>query len=94
MSRRPARGALARLEAGYGRALEALALLGALLILAMTLMICADVLLRNVRIIPCVVSLNSLTLAGSIGFVKLGQPQPDSNLSDEANSGSPDTTST
>ncbi|HXJ08039.1 MAG TPA: TRAP transporter small permease [Burkholderiales bacterium] len=57
MSRRPARGALARLEAGYGRALEALALLGALLILAMTLMICADVLLRNVRVIPGVAGL-------------------------------------
>jgi hypothetical protein len=33
-------------------------------------------------------------LAGSIGLVKLGQPQPDSNLSDEANSGSPETMST
>jgi TRAP-type C4-dicarboxylate transport system permease small subunit len=41
-----------KIEAGYGRVLEALALLGAALILAMTLMICADVLLRNVRLIP------------------------------------------
>jgi TRAP-type C4-dicarboxylate transport system permease small subunit len=46
-----------RIEAGYGRVLEALALLGALLILAMTLMICIDVLLRNVRIIPAMVGL-------------------------------------
>ena len=28
----------------------------------------------SVRIIPCELSRNSLTLAGSIGFVKLGQP--------------------
>jgi hypothetical protein len=35
-----------------------------------------------------------LTFAGSIGFVKLGQPHPDSYLSAEANSGSPDTIST
>jgi TRAP-type C4-dicarboxylate transport system permease small subunit len=41
-----------RIEAAYGRGLEVLALLGAALILAMTLMICADVLLRNVRIVP------------------------------------------
>jgi TRAP-type C4-dicarboxylate transport system permease small subunit len=54
---RPATGALHRIEAGYGRALEALALVGALLIFAMTLMICADVLLRNVRLIPGVVGL-------------------------------------
>jgi TRAP-type C4-dicarboxylate transport system permease small subunit len=46
-----------RIEAAYGRVLEALALLGALLILAMTLMICADVFLRNVRIIPGMVGL-------------------------------------
>ena len=46
-----------RIEARYGRALEALAALGAGLILAMTLMICADVLLRNVRIIPGLVGL-------------------------------------
>jgi hypothetical protein len=36
----------------------------------------------------------SFTLASSIGLVKLGQPLPESNLSDDANSGSPDTTST
>lgn len=51
------RGTLDRIEAGYGRLLEALALLGALLILAMTLMICLDVLLRNVRIVPGLVGL-------------------------------------
>jgi hypothetical protein len=43
---------------------------------------------------PCDVSRSSLMLAGSIGFVKLGQPQSDSYLSDEANSGSPETIST
>ena len=46
-----------RVEAAYARLLEALALVGAFLILAMTLMICADVLLRNVRIIPGLVGL-------------------------------------
>jgi TRAP-type C4-dicarboxylate transport system permease small subunit len=46
-----------RIEAGYGRLLAALALLGSALILAMTAMICADVLLRNVRIIPGMVGL-------------------------------------
>src|SRR4051812_48881 len=46
-----------RIEAGYGRFLVALALLGAALILAMTAMICADVLLRNVRVIPGLVGL-------------------------------------
>jgi hypothetical protein len=43
---------------------------------------------------PCEASRSSLTCAGSIGLVKLGQPQPDSNLSAEANSGSPETMST
>ena len=52
-----ASGRMARIEAGYGRVLEALALAGAALILLMTLMICADVLLRNVRIIPGVFGL-------------------------------------
>src|SRR3954465_5614575 len=41
-----------RLEAAYGRMLEAFALAACALVFAMTLMICADVLLRNVRIIP------------------------------------------
>jgi TRAP-type C4-dicarboxylate transport system permease small subunit len=41
-----------RLEAAYGKLLEALALVACALILGMTLMICADVLLRNVRIVP------------------------------------------
>jgi TRAP-type transport system small permease protein len=44
-------------EAAYGRVLDALALIGCALILGMTLMICADVLLRNVRIIPSLVGL-------------------------------------
>jgi TRAP-type C4-dicarboxylate transport system permease small subunit len=46
-----------RLEAAYGRLLEALALVACALILGMTVMICADVLLRNVRIIPGVAGL-------------------------------------
>ena len=46
-----------RLEAAYGRLLDALALIACALILGMTLMICADVLLRNVRIIPSLVGL-------------------------------------
>jgi len=46
-----------RLEAAYGRVLDALALVACALILGMTLMICADVFLRNVRIIPAAVGL-------------------------------------
>jgi len=46
-----------RLEAAYGKLLEALALVACALIFGMTLMICADVLLRNVRIIPGVAGL-------------------------------------
>ena len=46
-----------RFEAAYGRVLEALALVACALILGMTLMICADVFLRNVRIIPSMVGL-------------------------------------
>jgi TRAP-type C4-dicarboxylate transport system permease small subunit len=46
-----------RLEAAYGRVLDALALIACALILGMTLMICADVFLRNVRIIPSMVGL-------------------------------------
>jgi TRAP-type transport system small permease protein len=41
-----------RLEAAYGKLLEAFALVACALVLGMTLMICADVLLRNVRIVP------------------------------------------
>ena len=48
---------MARLEAAYGRLLEALALVACALVLGMTVMICADVLLRNVRIIPGVAGL-------------------------------------
>jgi TRAP-type C4-dicarboxylate transport system permease small subunit len=44
-------------EAAYGRLLEWLALAGCALIFAMTVMICADVLLRNVRIVPGMVGL-------------------------------------
>lgn len=46
-----------RFEAAYGRVLDALALIACALILGMTLMICADVFLRNVRIIPSMVGL-------------------------------------
>ena len=46
-----------RFETAYGRLLEALALIACALILGMTLMICADVFLRNVRIIPGLIGL-------------------------------------
>ena len=46
-----------RLEAAYGKLLEAFALAACALVFGMTLMICADVLLRNVRIIPGVAGL-------------------------------------
>ncbi|HKW39262.1 MAG TPA: TRAP transporter small permease [Burkholderiales bacterium] len=46
-----------RLEAAYGRLLEAFALVACALVFGMTLMICADVLLRNVRIVPGVAGL-------------------------------------
>src|SRR3954467_13091872 len=46
-----------RLEGAYGRMLEAFALVACALIFGMTLMICADVLLRNVRIVPGVAGL-------------------------------------
>ena len=46
-----------KLESAYGRLLEWLALAGCALIFAMTLMICADVLLRNVRVVPGMVGL-------------------------------------
>jgi TRAP-type transport system small permease protein len=46
-----------RLEAAYGKLLEAFAFVACALVLAMTLMICADVLLRNVRIVPGVAGL-------------------------------------
>ena len=48
----------------------------------------------SVRVIQKVLSVFVVTFAGSRGRVKLGQPVPDSNLSSEENSGSPDTTST
>ena len=46
-----------RIEAAYGRFLEGLALVACALIFGMTLMICADVFLRNVRIVPGMVGL-------------------------------------
>ena len=46
-----------KLASAYGRLLEWLALAGCALIFAMTLMICADVLLRNVRVVPGLVGL-------------------------------------
>jgi len=46
-----------RTARAYGRPLEALALLGCAVIFTMTVMICADVLLRNVRLIPGVYGL-------------------------------------
>ena len=39
-------------ERSYGRLLEVFAAAACALILGMTLMICADVLLRNVRVFP------------------------------------------
>jgi TRAP-type C4-dicarboxylate transport system permease small subunit len=46
-----------KLEAAYGRLLEAFALAACALVLGMTVMICADVLLRNVRLVPGVAGL-------------------------------------
>jgi TRAP-type transport system small permease protein len=46
-----------RFEAAYGRVLDALALIACALILGMTLMICADVFLRNTRVLPGLVGL-------------------------------------
>jgi TRAP-type C4-dicarboxylate transport system permease small subunit len=45
------------LENAYGRLLDSLALVACALILGMTLMICADVLLRNVRFVPGIAGL-------------------------------------
>jgi TRAP-type C4-dicarboxylate transport system permease small subunit len=42
---------MSRLSEAYGRLLDAVALVGCVLLLAMTLMICADVLLRNVPVV-------------------------------------------
>jgi TRAP-type C4-dicarboxylate transport system permease small subunit len=41
-----------RLEAAYGKLLDGFALVACALVFGMTLMICADVLFRNVRIVP------------------------------------------
>ena len=48
----------------------------------------------SVRSIPKVESFFSTTSVPCTGCAKLGQPVPESNLSNELNSGSPDTTST
>ena len=45
------------LERAYGRLLEVFAVVACALILGMTLMICADVFLRNVRVVPGVAGL-------------------------------------
>jgi TRAP-type C4-dicarboxylate transport system permease small subunit len=45
-------GLIGRLEAAYGRVLDALALIGCLLLFLMMITICLDVLLRNVELIP------------------------------------------
>jgi TRAP-type transport system small permease protein len=46
-----------KLESAYGRLLEILALAACALILGMMLMICADVFLRNVRVVPGMVGI-------------------------------------
>lgn len=51
-SSRAGRTAAENAAVAFGKLLEALALLGCAVIFLMTLMICADVLLRNVRLIP------------------------------------------
>jgi len=57
-----------RLEAAYGKLLEGFALVACALVFGMTLMICADVLLRNVRIVP---GLAGLELANEISEAML-----------------------
>ena len=64
-------------EHAYGRLLEALALAGCALVLGMMLIICADVFLRNVRILPGTVGLawaNDLTEAGLYLTTMLAAP--------------------
>ena len=66
-----------KLENAYGRLLEALALAGCALVLGMMLIICADVFLRNVRILPGTVGLawaNDLTEAGLYLTTMLAAP--------------------
>jgi TRAP-type C4-dicarboxylate transport system permease small subunit len=57
-----------RLSAAYEKVLTALALAACAIVFLMTLMICADVLLRNVRIIPGV---NGLAWSNEISEVSL-----------------------
>ena len=54
----------------------------------------ARALRTSTRFMPRLSSARSTTLPGAIGFAKLGQPVPLSNLSRELKSGSPETTST
>jgi TRAP-type C4-dicarboxylate transport system permease small subunit len=66
-----------RAENAYGRLLEVLALVGCALVLGMMLIICADVFLRNVRILPGTVGLawaNDLTEAGLYLTTMLAAP--------------------
>lgn len=66
-----------KLEDAYGRLLELLALAGCALVLGMMLVICADVFLRNVRILPGTVGLawaNDLTEAGLYLTTMLAAP--------------------
>ena len=66
-----------RMENAYGRLLEVLALAGCALVLGMMLIICADVFLRNVRILPGTVGLawaNDLTEAGLYLTTMLAAP--------------------
>ena len=46
----------------------------------------------SMRFMPWLLSSCCVMASGSTGFVKLGQPQPESNLSAEVKSGSPVTT--
>ncbi len=52
MSLLPSERTVATLESAYGKVLDLLALIGSLLLFVMMLIICIDVLLRNVSLIP------------------------------------------
>ena len=54
----------------------------------------ARALRTSVRTMPWLVSSRSATASSAMGAAKLGQPQPEANLSCDEKSGSPDTTST
>src|ERR1035437_4017334 len=53
-----------------------------------------NLLLVSTLVIPAELSVSFSMYLVSIGLEKLGQPQPESNLSEELNNGSPETTST